>query len=396
MLILKQSTSIDIRMGPFVDVGDGFTPETGVTIASSDEAEVLKANGAATVAMSGTFAAVTNCDGWYDYTVQTTDVDTVGEVVFVMQDDSVYLPVYVRAQVVEEAVYDAMYGASAAGPLQSTTAGRTLDVNASGEAGLDLNNVSGTLGNANLAWVDSNNRVDVGSWLGNAVTASSGNPDVNVESLDDIDFGATMKASINTEVDSAIETYGLDHLLAAAVVGADITDDSIIAQIVSASATADWDDFDNTTDSMQATRDALTTVDTVVDGIQTDLDNGTDGLGAIKTDTAAILVDTAEIGTAGAGLTDLGGMSTSMKAEVNAEVTDNLTTDTISENAQQAPPATPTMAEAIMYLYMALRNQLDVTATLKEFHNDAGTVIWKKTLSDDGTTFSEAEGATGP
>jgi hypothetical protein len=33
-----------------------------------------------------------------------------------------------------------------------------------------------------------------------------------------------------------------------------------------------------------------------------------------------ILLDTAEIGAAGAGLTDLGGMSTGMKAEVNAEV----------------------------------------------------------------------------
>lgn len=39
----------------------------------------------------------------------------------------------------------------------------------------------------------------------------------------------------------------------------------------------------------------VTTVDTVVDGIQTDLDNGTDGLGAIKGDTAAILTDTADM-----------------------------------------------------------------------------------------------------
>ncbi|MBL4891474.1 MAG: hypothetical protein JKX91_06565 [Rhizobiaceae bacterium] len=44
-----------------------------------------------------------------------------------------------------------------------------------------------------------------------------------------------------------------------------------------------------------ATSTALATVDTVVDGIQTDLSNGTDGLGAIKADTAAILVDTADI-----------------------------------------------------------------------------------------------------
>jgi len=56
-----------------------------------------------------------------------------------------------------------------------------------------------------------------------------------------------------------------------------------------------------------------------------DLANGTDGLGAIKTDTAAILVDTAVIGAAGAGLTDLGGMSTGMKAEVNAEADTALT-----------------------------------------------------------------------
>jgi len=41
----------------------------------------------------------------------------------------------------------------------------------------------------------------------------------------------------------------------------------------------------------------LGTIDTVVDGIQTDLDNGTDGLGAIKADTAAILIDTNELQT---------------------------------------------------------------------------------------------------
>ena len=111
-VFLKQSTAIDIRVGPFVDVGDGFVPETGVTIGASDEAEILKANGAATVTMGGTFAAVTGSDGWYDYTLATGDVDTVGELVIVMQDDDVYLPVHVRAYVLEEAVYDALYAAS--------------------------------------------------------------------------------------------------------------------------------------------------------------------------------------------------------------------------------------------------------------------------------------------
>ena len=46
---------------------------------------------------------------------------------------------------------------------------------------------------------------------------------------------------------------------------------------------------------------------------------------AVKTDTAATLVDTAEIGAAGAGLTGLGGMSATMKAQVNTEADTALT-----------------------------------------------------------------------
>lgn len=56
---------------------------------------------------------------------------------------------------------------------------------------------------------------NVHTWLGNAVTASAGNPDVNVESIDDIDAPATWKASVNAEVDTALTDIHLDHLLAA-------------------------------------------------------------------------------------------------------------------------------------------------------------------------------------
>ena len=59
-------------------------------------------------------------------------------------------------------------------------------------------------------------------------------------------------AQINSEVDTALTDIGLDHLVAASVAGADITDDSIIAKLASSSATADWDTFVNTDDSLQA------------------------------------------------------------------------------------------------------------------------------------------------
>jgi len=116
--------------------------------------------------------------------------------------------------------------------------------------------------------------------------------------------------------------------------------------------------------------------------------------GAIKgVDVASILTDTAEIGTAGAGLTDLGGMSTAMQAEILAEVDAALDT-AISELGVAAPTATPTMRTGLMLLYMALRNKTIVQTSgtdAIEFHNDAGTKITQKLLTDDGSDMTEAE-----
>lgn len=138
MNLLKQSTEIKVRIGPFVDVSDGFTPETGVALSTADEAELLKADGAATVSISAaTWAAVTGADGWYDLTLTTSHTDTVGELLVVVQDDSVCLPVHARFQVVEEAVYDALFAGSAAGELavKLSTQGKA-DVNAEADAAL--------------------------------------------------------------------------------------------------------------------------------------------------------------------------------------------------------------------------------------------------------------------
>lgn len=68
----------------------------------------------------------------------------------------------------------------------------------------------------------------------------------------------------------------------------------------------------------------------------------------------------------------------------------------LPELTQAAPSATPTPREAIMLPYMAMRDKLTTDATSKKIHNDAGTVICKKALSDDGTTYTEAEMVAGP
>lgn len=59
-------------------------------------------------------------------------------------------------------------------------------------------------------------------------------------------------AEVNTQADLALTDIGLDHLVFTSVIGTDVADNSIMAKIVSSAATADWDTFVNTDDSLQS------------------------------------------------------------------------------------------------------------------------------------------------
>lgn len=65
----------------------------------------------------------------------------------------------------------------------------------------------------------------------------------------------------------------------------------------------------------------------------------------------------------------------------------------IPELSVAAPTATPTIRTALMLLYMALRNKSVVSNTAGELqlHNDAGTKIAAKAITDDGSVYTEAE-----
>ena len=119
----------------------------------------------------------------------------------------------------------------------------------------------------------------------------------------------------------------------------------------------------------------------------------------------AILVDTAEIGAAGAGLTEAGGTGdqlTALATQAKQDVIDGIVDaikveiDKLTTTAHAEPTGVPAANESpiekLGYLFMALRNQVDVTATKKTFYGDDGIAEWEKDLSDNGTTYSESEG----
>lgn len=139
MLFLKQSTVVDVVLGPFIDDTDGKTTEEALTLAQADLQ--LTKNGATAAQKNDTSSATHLYGGNYKVDLNATDTNTVGHLRLMCKETGA-LPVIADFYVLEEAIYDAVFGASAAG-------------------------------------FDSNGRVDVGSVGGTAQTANDNGADIN-------------------------------------------------------------------------------------------------------------------------------------------------------------------------------------------------------------------------
>lgn len=322
-----------------------------------------------------------------------------------------------------------------AGALRPTTAGRTLDVTATGAAGIDWGNVENPTTVVDLSGTDiqlcdtvttltghtaqtGDNYARLGAPAGASVSADiaaieAQTDDIGVAGagLTAIPWNSAWDAEVQSEVDDALVAQRLDHLVAVADAD-DVVNNSIIAKMVSSAATADWSGFVNTTDSLQAVRDHIGDGTNLTEAGGTgdhltaiNLPNQTMDIignitgnlsGSVGSVTGAVGSVTGAVGSV-AGNVDgnvTGSVGSNLElgpAEVNAEVVDVLTVDTIAEPTG-VPAATATLATKIGYLYMALRNKVTVTATKKTFFDDGDAAEWEKDLSDDATTYTESEG----
>ena len=118
MSVLRQSTAVDILLGPFVDETDGFTAEAGLTI--NQASVLLSKNGQALTQKSDVTACANDAGAYYNCELDTTDTNTVGTLV-VTAHVAGARPVTQEYQVIEENVYDEIY-------LASATLGTNLDL----------------------------------------------------------------------------------------------------------------------------------------------------------------------------------------------------------------------------------------------------------------------------
>lgn len=110
---LKQSTAVTIKLGPFLDDGDGKSAETGLTLQKADVR--LSKNGgnmaAANADQGGGDAGAAHDElGYYDISLDTTDTNTLGRLQ-VMVHESGALPVWATYMVVPANVWDSFFGA---------------------------------------------------------------------------------------------------------------------------------------------------------------------------------------------------------------------------------------------------------------------------------------------
>jgi len=375
-MFLKQSTAYTFRMGPFLDEDDGKSVEGSLSITRAD-IRLSKAGGdfAQRNAVSPTNLTHDE-NGYYILALDGTDTGTVGELLVAIHDAGNALPVFKTFQVVETDIYAAIFADSA------TLAASVASI---------LEDTATTIP-ATIATVDT--VVDAVKVVTDAISS-------NGSGLSAVPWNSSWDAEVQSEVADALVAIGLDHLVSASVAGSDIVDNSIIAKLVSKESTADWDDFVNTTDSLQALRDrgdaswttggggSAPSAAAIADAVWDEATSGHTSSGTfgeqVKTDIDAILVDTAEIGSAGAGLTAVP-WNASWDAEVQSEVADALAAYDPPTKAEMDAMWTTAMTESYasdgatmtpaQSLYMIL-------CAVSEFAISSTTITGKKV---DGST----------
>lgn len=276
---LKQSTSVDVLIGPFLDETTGKDIEAGLTI--EDEHVLLSKNGQGLAAKNdANDAANDGGTAYYNCPLNTTDTNTVGQLTLTVHISGA-LPIRLDFQILDTVPYDEMFKDAAVG-MQGVIEVNNLD---------HLLKVDTTV----AADGDLENYVVAGTVMAHLMSA---NKDVTgfkctTDSLEAIKVHAdTIKAetaSIQTEttaLDTLTKAAGDGDLAAVlvdtaqigAAVGASISADIAAVKAETTLIVADTnelqtDDYPTSIAAVQTEVDKIDAVDTVVDAIKVVTDN---------------------------------------------------------------------------------------------------------------------------
>jgi hypothetical protein len=358
--LLKQSTAVDIGMGPFVDSTDGNTAETALTITQPDIR--LKKNGGAWAQKNAAQTLSHEENGWYEVSLDATDTNTLGELIVAIHESGA-LPVWRVFQVVPAHVYDGLVAGS--DKLQ-----------------VDVAEWLGTA--AATPTVAGVPEVDVTHWNGSAVATpdSAGHPKVTIKDGTGTGELDTLSGKVLLQ----------DGAVTAAVVATDaIDDDALSANAVTAIQSGLATAANQTTiigyldTEMAATLAAVDTeIATLVTNVAMLLTNLATLDARVDTEIPAIMAKTDLIPASPAAVGDIPS-ATAIRDAVWAKAMTELVS---------VPGVTGSVLEALEWVFLLARNKVTQTSTTSTLRNDADSGnVAQATVSDDGSTFTRGEWA---
>lgn len=123
MRFLKQSTSVDVPIGPFLDSTDANTIESGLTLTQPDIR--LKKNGGAWAQKNAAQTLSHEENGYYEVTLDATDTNTLGLLRLAVHESGA-LPVWDDFLVLPANVYDSLIAGTDTLDVQVTGMGANV------------------------------------------------------------------------------------------------------------------------------------------------------------------------------------------------------------------------------------------------------------------------------
>lgn len=120
MRYLKQSTTVNVQMGPALDKTDGVTEETALS-----PTVYLTKNGGAQAARNSATAISHDARGYYIVELDGTDTGTVGHIRACFHDSATHLPVWEDFIVLPANVYDSLIAGTDLMQVDTTQVGGT-------------------------------------------------------------------------------------------------------------------------------------------------------------------------------------------------------------------------------------------------------------------------------
>lgn len=451
---LRQSTAVDLPVGPFLDSADGNTVESALTITQPDVR--LKKNGAAWAQKNAAQTLSHEENGHYEVALDTTDTNTLGLLRLVIHESG-GLQIVQDYMVVVASVWDlfclrglSMLGLVAYGTALGGAAGN-IQLAAATSFADDLLNGSTALITGGTGVGQSR----VGSDFVGATDTLSVDPDFGTapDSTSEYSIFGTPPAPTGAAVPLVTLANGA-HGGASAVITADITGDvtgnlsgsvgsvtgavgsvtGAVGSVTGAVGSVTGNVGGNVVGSVASVTAGVTLADGAHGGAAATLAlksiavansdaggvavsitgsgsgnshgilvNSTNAkaLALGSTNSDAVSIDApAGTGIVVTGLTaditadingTIAGLGTQAKADVNAEVVDVINTDTTTELAA-VPAATAPLRTMIRWLFLKARNKITQTATTQTvLADDGSTPVAASTVSDDGTTATRGE-----